>query len=195
MTTVSSVTSPRVSTLARPGLAELVEQIRLRTRQSADPRTTARLVAEALETARPTALLLTEQERAGSAEGYVRHTLHAEATFSISVVVWRPGQVTEIHDHLVWCSFIVLQGVETETIFDIDGDRLVEVGRRQRPAGSVSGVAPPDDIHQVDNTGDTIAITLHVYGADLSRGTSVRRTYRQRCQSDEGPVARNQEHD
>ena len=35
----------------------------------------------------------------------------------------------------------------------------------------------PDDIHRVCNTGDGVAITLHVYGADLSNGTSVRRTY------------------
>ena len=27
---------------------------------------------------------------------------------------------------------------------------------------------------------DTVAITLHVYGADLSNGTSVQRTYQQR---------------
>ena len=47
--------------------------------------------------------LLTPAEREGSADGYTRHTLHTEATFSISAVVWRPGQVTEIHDHLVWC--------------------------------------------------------------------------------------------
>jgi hypothetical protein len=50
--------------------------------------------------------------------------------------------LTEIHDHLVCRSFMVLQGTESETLFDIDGDRLVEVGRRQRSAGSVSGVAP-----------------------------------------------------
>ena len=29
-------------------------------------------------------------------------------------------------------------------------------------------------------TVDTVAITLHVYGADLSNGTNVRRTYQQR---------------
>jgi hypothetical protein len=29
-------------------------------------------------------------------------------------------------------------------------------------------------------TGDTVAITLHMYGADLINGTSVRRTYQQR---------------
>ncbi|WP_181770573.1 cysteine dioxygenase family protein [Amycolatopsis pittospori] len=177
MTTASDVPA---GTRSRPGLPELIERIRQCTRRESDPGTVARLVADVLTESRPTVRLLTSEEREGSAEGYTRHTLHAEPTFSISAVVWRPGQITEIHDHLVWCSFAVLQGAETENIFDIDGDRLVQTGSRQRPAGSVSGVAPPDDIHQVHNTGDTVAITLHVYGADLSQGTSVRRTYRRR---------------
>jgi predicted metal-dependent enzyme (double-stranded beta helix superfamily) len=164
-------------TQTRPGLAELVDRIRDRTQQGSDPRTIAQHVADVLTDLRPTVELLTATEREGAADGYTRHTLHTETTFSISAVVWRPGQITEIHDHLVWCTFLILQGVETENIFDIDGDHLVQIGQRQRPTGSVSGVAPPDDIHQVHNTGDTVAITLHVYGADLSQGTSVRRTY------------------
>ncbi|ALG08384.1 cysteine dioxygenase family protein [Kibdelosporangium phytohabitans] len=167
-------------TTVRPGLAELIDRIRQRTRQETDPHTTAQRVAGVLTELRPSAHLLSAAEREGSADGYTRHTLHAEATFSISAVVWRPGQITEIHDHLVWCSFVILQGAETENVFDIDGDRLVQVGRLHRPTGSVSGVAPPDDIHQVHNTGDAVAITLHVYGADLSQGTSVRRTYQSR---------------
>ncbi len=97
---------------------------------------------------RPSVDLLTAAERAGSPDGYTRHTLHTEVTFSVSAVVWR-------------------------------GERLVEIGRRQRPTGSVSGVAPPDDIHRVRNTRDMIAITLHVYCAGLSNGTSVRRAYEQ----------------
>jgi 3-mercaptopropionate dioxygenase len=169
--------APTTRASHRPGLTELVQQIRSRTDGSDDPCGTALAVAEVLDRSTPTAEMLTVQERAGSADDYARYTLHTEATFSVSAVVWRPGQLTEIHDHLVWCSYIVLQGVETETIFDIDQDRLVEVGRLQRGPGSVSGVAPPDDIHRVHNTGGTVAITLHVYGADLSHGTSVRRTY------------------
>jgi predicted metal-dependent enzyme (double-stranded beta helix superfamily) len=172
-----TIASDTPTTHSRPGLAELIERIRQCTRAESDPRTTARLVADVLTELRPTAGLLTAAEREGSADGYSRHTLHTEPAFSVSAVVWRPGQITEIHDHLVWCSFLVLQGTETENIFDVDGDRLIQIGRRQRPAGSVSGVAPPDDIHQVHNTGDAVAITLHVYGADLSQGTSVRRTY------------------
>lgn len=166
-------------TRSRPGLAELIERIRLCTNHESDPHRTAGQVAEVLAALRPTAELLTAAERAGSADGYTRHTLHAESTFSISAVVWRPGQFTEIHDHLVWCSFLVLQGAETETLFEVDGDRPIRIGQRQRPTGSVSGVAPPEDIHQVHNTGDEVAITLHVYGADLSQGTSVRRTYQE----------------
>jgi 3-mercaptopropionate dioxygenase len=170
------MTAP-VDAPSRPGLAELVARIQRCARQQADPRTIAQRVADVLVEMTPSVDLLTAAERAGSPDGYTRHTLHTEATFSVSAVVWRPGQVTEIHDHLVWCSFVVLQGAETETLYDIDGDRLVEIGERQRPTGSVSGVAPPDDIHRVCNTGDTVAITLHVYGANLSNGTSVRRTY------------------
>ena len=176
------MTSTRTQTLPavvpqRPGLADLVGRVRRCVERGDDPAATACAVADVLAEARPTAQLLTRQERAGRADDYARHTLHCETQFSISAVVWRPGQVTEIHDHLVWCSFIVLQGVETETVYEFERDGLIEVGQRRRPAGSTSGAAPPDDIHRVANTGDSVAITLHVYGADLSRGTSVRRTY------------------
>ena len=45
-------------------------------------------------------------------------------------------------------------------------------------AGAVSGFAPPGDIHRVRNSGDTVAISMHVYGADISRlGNSIRREY------------------
>jgi predicted metal-dependent enzyme (double-stranded beta helix superfamily) len=169
-----------IRTPPRPGLSELVDRIRPSARRHSDPRTIAKEVADVLVTIAPSVDLLTAAERAGSPDGYTRHTLHTEPTFSLSAVVWRPGQVTEIHDHLVWCTFMVLQGAETETLYDLDGDRLVEIGKRLRPTGSVSGVAPPDDIHRVCNTGDTVAVTLHVYGADLSIGTSVRRTYEQK---------------
>lgn len=172
MTTASTEAPPR------PGLARLVNRIGSRARLRAEPHLIARDVAEILTETAPGPELLTEAERAGDPEHYTRHTLHTEAAFSVSAVVWRPGQITEIHDHLVWCSFMVIQGAETETLYDIEGDRLVEVGERHRPTGSVSGAAPPDDIHRVRNTGENVAITLHVYGADLSTGTSVRRVYR-----------------
>ncbi len=45
-------------------------------------------------------------------------------------------------------------------------------------AGAVSGFAPPGDIHRVRNAGDLTAISIHIYGTDVSRiGSSVRRYY------------------
>ncbi|MFC6578851.1 cysteine dioxygenase family protein [Planomonospora parontospora] len=165
-------------TLARPGLAELVEGIRELLSRPAEPRAAAFAVAELLRGRLPAPEILTEEERAGDPETYVRHTLHTEPGFSVVAVVWRPGQGTRPHDHIAWCAFGVLQGVEYETLYRDEGDHLTEIGRAANRAGDVSGFAPPGDIHRVHNVGDVTAISLHVYGADLSvEPTSVRRTY------------------
>jgi predicted metal-dependent enzyme (double-stranded beta helix superfamily) len=106
--------------------------------------------------------------------------LHIEpdGTFSIVALVWRPGQVTPIHDHVTWCVFGVIQGVEYEELFTLDEARacLIEAGASE--TGEVSGFAPPGDIHRVRNAGDRTAISIHIYGTDVSRiGSSVRRYY------------------
>ncbi|MFI6508418.1 cysteine dioxygenase [Streptosporangium sp. NPDC050855] len=165
-------------TLTRPGLAELVEGVRELTASSAGPRATAFAVAGLLRERLPSPEILTETERLGDPDHYAAHTLHTEETFSVVAVVWRPGQKTVIHDHIAWCVFGVLQGVEYETLYRDHGDHLTEIGRTANLTGEVSGFAPPGDIHRVHNTGDETAISLHIYGADLSAApTSVRRTY------------------
>jgi predicted metal-dependent enzyme (double-stranded beta helix superfamily) len=101
-------------------------------------------------------------------------------------LVWRPGQVTPIHDHVTWCVFAVVQGVEHEELFMLDEERacLVAAGTSTNEAGDVSGFAPPGDIHRVRNVGDQTAISIHVYGTDVSRvGSSVRRYYDQQVVS------------
>lgn len=165
-------------TRTRPGLAELVAEVRELVDPATDPRKTALAVADLLRERLPSPAILTEEERLGDPDGYVGHTLHAEENFSIVGVVWRPGQKTVIHDHIAWCVFGVLQGVEYETLYRDHGDHLTEIGRTGNRTGEVSGFAPPGDIHRVHNTGDETAISLHIYGADLSAApTSVRRAY------------------
>jgi 3-mercaptopropionate dioxygenase len=162
--------------------ASLVRAIRTATRRHADWQQTAEIVAGELRTHLPAAGILTAAERAGDARGYRSHVLHAEpdGSFSVTAMVWRPGQETPIHDHVTWCVFGVVQGIEYEELYalDPDGTVLTEVGRTANQPGAVSGFAPPGDIHRVRNIGDDVAISLHVYGADITRlGTSVRRTY------------------
>lgn len=162
--------------------ADLVRAIRAATGRHADWQQTAELVAAQLRTHLPAADILTAAERSGDAAGYRCHLLHAEpdGSFSVTAMVWRPGQVTPIHDHVTWCVFGVVQGIEYEELYalDPDGTCLAEVGINENRPGEVSGFAPPGDIHRVRNIGDDVAISLHVYGADITRlGSSVRRTY------------------
>jgi predicted metal-dependent enzyme (double-stranded beta helix superfamily) len=138
---------------------------------------TAQLVAEQLRLHLPSPAVLSAEQRLGSADGYRSQTLHVEpdGSFSILGLVWRPGQVTRIHDHLTWCVFGVLQGIEHEELFD---ENLTLLGTSDNCTGDVNGFAPPGDIHRVRNTGNTTAISLHVYGTDVTRsGSSVRRYY------------------
>jgi predicted metal-dependent enzyme (double-stranded beta helix superfamily) len=158
-------------------LAELVAGVRSAVDAHADWSDTAQLVAEQLRRHLPAPDVLNAEQRRGSPDGYRSHTLHVEpdGSFSIIALVWRPGQVTRIHDHMTWCVFGVVEGVEHEDLFDAD---LNLIGHSDNHAGEVSGFAPPGDIHRVHNTSDTTAISIHVYGTDVTRiGSSVRRYY------------------
>ena len=159
------------------GLRELLDGVRTAVAVRASRSDTAQLVAEQLRRHLPSPDVLTPEQRLGSPDGYRSHTLHVEpdGSFSIIALVWRPGQVTRIHDHLTWCVFGVIQGVEHEELFDAD---LNLVGESDNHVGDVSGFAPPGDIHRVHNTSGTTAISIHVYGTDVTRtGSSVRRYY------------------
>jgi predicted metal-dependent enzyme (double-stranded beta helix superfamily) len=161
----------------------LVRAIRAEVRRGLGWQDTADRVAAALRAGLPDpAGVLPASLRRGDPAGYRSHLLYAEpdGSFSISAMVWMPRQQTVIHDHVAWCVTGVLQGREYEEIFALadDGRALRLAARNVNPAGSVSGFAPPGDIHRVRNTGETVAISMHVYGADISRlGNSIRREY------------------
>lgn len=158
-------------------MTDLVDGIRAAVAVRAGWSDTAQLVAAELREHLPSLDVLTAEQRLGSPDDYRDYTLYVESdgSFSIIAVVWRPGQTTKIHDHVTWCALGVIQGVEHEDLFDAD---LNLVGHNENHVGDVSGFAPPGDIHRVRNTSDTTAISIHVYGTDLTRiGSSARRYY------------------
>jgi predicted metal-dependent enzyme (double-stranded beta helix superfamily) len=167
----------RTRTGARAELAPLITAVRAAVGEHSDWSRTAQLVAGQLRGHLPHPDLLTAEERLGSADGYRSHTLYVEpdGSFSIIAVVWRPGQVTRIHDHVTWCVVGVIQGVEHEELFDAN---LKPLGTNDNRVGDVSGFAPPGDIHRIHNTTSSTAISIHIYGTDVTRiGSSVRRYY------------------
>jgi 3-mercaptopropionate dioxygenase len=158
-------------------LTELIGGVRTAVAAHADWADTAQLVADQLREHLPGPDVLTMEQRRGSPDDYCGHTLYVEpdGSFSIVALVWRPGQITRIHDHVTWCVLGVIQGAEHEELFDAD---LNLIGRNENHVGAVSGFAPPGDIHRVRNNSETTAISIHIYGTDITRiGSSARRYY------------------
>jgi predicted metal-dependent enzyme (double-stranded beta helix superfamily) len=158
----------------------LTAAVRRAVRSGGSWQETADRVVAALRGRLPGPGLLSPGQLAGNPSGYQTHLVHAEpdGSFSVVVMVWLPGQQTPVHDHVTWCVTAVLQGTEYEEVFAHRGDHLEVVARNASPAGTVSGFAPPGDIHQVTNIGDRVAVSMHVYGTDITRvGSSVRRVY------------------
>ena len=109
--------SMRALTTAAPPDSELdglIGAIRSVVDRHADWQETACLVARELERNRPSYRVLAPELRRGEPDGYRSHVLHTEpdGSFSIVALVWRPGQATPIHDHVTWCVFTVVQGVD-----------------------------------------------------------------------------------
>ncbi|MFF8592385.1 cysteine dioxygenase [Streptomyces sp. NPDC015220] len=180
MTTSKALTR----TAATTRLDRLVHEVREAVGHGLPHDRTARLVGERLAPHLGADDLLTDRQREGDADHYRQHVLHAEEDggFSIVALVWLPGQRTTIHDHVSWCVTGVHEGREHERRYELVPDgagcRLVATRDVVNERGDVCGFAPPGDIHRVWNAGAEKAISLHVYGADITRlGSSVRRTY------------------
>src|SRR5215208_5266669 len=125
--------------------------------------------------------LLEPRHREPAADRYRQHIVHVHprGLYSVVALVWKPGQATAIHDHVTWCVVGVWRGLEREVQFERAGDGLVANGETTCRPGDVSVLVPPEeDIHRVENAGEELAISLHVYGADISvLGSSINATF------------------
>ena len=172
-----------------PLLGNLVAEVRATVNMGADWEWTSQHVASELQRYLPTPDVLTAEQRLGVPNRYCTHLLYTEpgGSFSIVAMVLRPGQETPIHDHVTWCVFGVIKGVESEELFihnEEDG-YLERKGNNINTTGEVSGFAPPGDIHRVRNAHGVTAISIHIYGTDISRlSSSVRRFYELPIHSD-----------
>jgi predicted metal-dependent enzyme (double-stranded beta helix superfamily) len=117
---------------------------------------------------------LPEAMLAPDPDGYRIHLLHLDPArrYSVSAMVWGPGQGTPIHDHTVWGMVGVLRGRERCEEFS----RAAEQDAPLLP-GPVHELAPGDidlvsptigDIHRVSNAlADGTSVSIHVYGGDI----------------------------
>jgi 3-mercaptopropionate dioxygenase len=126
------------------------------------------------------AVELPPELRKGCPEHYARRLIHRSEQhgYTALAMIWGPGQGTPLHDHAgMWCVEGVLEGrieVVQHQLLAQDGDRL-----RFRPEeavlagrGSAGSLIPPFEYHTIANPpGNGTAITLHVYGGEMTRCT------------------------
>lgn len=176
---ISTRSSPQT-----PALERLITAVREVVRRGSDAAATGAAVVELLRPHLGSDELLNEAQLEPAIDCYRQHVLHVEpdGSFSVVALVWLPGQATPIHDHVSWCVVGVHRGEEHETLYKLDessGNRqLVVSGHAINRARSVAALVPPGDIHHVANDGRTLAVSLHIYGADIAAlGSSIRRRY------------------
>lgn len=102
-------------------------------------------------------------------DGYQRNVIKRTQNYEIVAICWKPGQLTPIHDHRGSdCAFLILEGVSTERIFEIDQHgKAVHVSTRLYSPGEICAAEEPD-IHQVVNEQESELVNLHVYTPPLS---------------------------
>ncbi len=172
------------NTTPSAALTKLISTVRAVVQSETRPEKIGAVVADLLRPYLSANDFLNAEQLEPSGDTYRQHVLHAETdgSFSIVALVWLPGQATPIHDHVSWCVVGVYRGAEHETIYRVDGDEadphLVVTGHATNPVGSVAALVPPGDIHHVQNAGRELAVSLHIYGADIRKlGSSIRRRY------------------
>ena len=104
---------------------------------------------------------------APSPESYRQYLLYCDPLerFSVVSVVWMPGHRTPIHDHTVWGQVGVMRGQECCEEFDLS---VRKTNTHYSSAGEVDRVSPTiGDIHVVSNAGEEVAVSIHVYGANI----------------------------
>ncbi len=157
---------------ARTAIAAMAHGISAALR--ATPRDPAAAVAQVLGHYAADPTLLSGQHCPCRADTYIRHLLHedAEQGWAVAALVWRPGQMSPVHGHRVWCAVAVHQGIMTESFYvpDVaDGPPRQTGVALRRPGDITHGPACPDAIHRLANLGTETAVSIHAYGLPYAR--------------------------
>ena len=133
---------------------------------------------------------------------YARRLLHRDprGRYTVLVMVWDRGQATPLHDHAgTWCVECVYRGRIEVSSFSVRGrDPEKDVVRFEKEAviragvGEAGALIPPFEYHILGNPNETPAITIHVYGGEMTYchifepldGGGYRRKYRELAYTD-----------
>lgn len=103
---------------------------------------------------------------------YRRNLVQGGTWYHLLVICWRSGQRSPIHNHAEsTCGVKVLQGIATETKFEMSPCGLVKAVSSEDLEQGLIAATQDADMHQVSNLqaeGEDL-ITLHIYSPPLLR--------------------------
>ncbi len=120
---------------------------------------------------------LPERMTACNGDHYARRLLHRdeERGYSIIAMTWGAQQGTSLHDHAgMWCVESVWQGSIEVLQFELverqsDGlFRFEKRGSMQAGIGSAGCLIPPHEYHVIRNPSAEPAVSVHIYGGDMT---------------------------
>jgi predicted metal-dependent enzyme (double-stranded beta helix superfamily) len=117
-----------------------------------------------------------ESDMEPAGDKYARRLLHLDPAgkYSVMAMVWNTGQGTPIHDHAgMWCVECVYRGKILVTSYSLEkeeGDNHWFKQENQIVAGigEAGALIPPFDHHTIENPYDEKAVTIHVYGGEMT---------------------------
>lgn len=120
---------------------------------------------------------LPREFRETCADHYARRLVHRDDQrgYTVVAMTWGPGQSTPLHDHGgMWCVEGVWEGsidVQQYELVEHDAERFRFEKRNsfQAGKGSAGCLIPPHEYHRICNAADETAISLHIYGGDMTR--------------------------
>lgn len=109
---------------------------------------------------------------------YARRLLHRDpqGRYTVLVMVWDKGQGTALHDHGgMWCVECVYRGKIAVTSYSVrGGDPETGVVQFEQEfqvfagPGEAGALIPPFEYHVLTNAIEQPAVTIHVYGGELT---------------------------
>jgi len=109
---------------------------------------------------------------------YARRLVHRDPgdRYTVLAMVWNVGQGTPLHDHAgIWCVECVYSGrirVTSYNCFGGDPEHDIVQFKQETVVhagvGHAGALIPPFEYHVLENAADVPAVTLHVYGGEMT---------------------------
>lgn len=107
---------------------------------------------------------------------YARRLLYIDpdGKYSALVMVWDTGQGTALHDHAgMWCVECVYRGKILVTSYSVDKEEgsnywFTKEQEVVAGVGEAGALIPPFDHHTIGNPYDEKAVTIHIYGGEMT---------------------------